>query len=103
MTLSANCSSPKTAVPAMINVPIPTAVAKIPAGTPQHGLHGCSTLRTDEVRKLAEKRTFRGLLPKGEAGDCDYHDQHRHQRENRVICDCRTHRWGSVVEPLVSG
>jgi len=34
MTLSADCSSPKTAVAAMINVPMPTAVAKIPDQVP---------------------------------------------------------------------
>src|SRR5215467_7196831 len=107
MTLSADCSSPKTAVAGDDqcadadrgrNDPGPSA-----AGTPQHGLHGCSTLRTNEVRKLAEERTFRGLLPKGETSNCDHHDQHGRQREYRVIRDCSPHRWGSVVEPLVSG
>src|SRR5437899_1789860 len=73
------------------------------ARTPQHSLHGDRALRTDEVRKFAEQRTLRRLLTEGEPGDPDHHDEYRRQREHRIIRDRRTHRRGTIIEPLVKG
>src|SRR5262249_18889236 len=48
-------------------------------------------------------RTFRRLLTEGEPANRDHHDQHRRKREYRVVRDRRTHRRGTVVEPLANG